>query len=194
MERFEQLIRDEMSPRQLEVADAISAGPRGGLRGPFIALIHNAELASHVQALGEHLRFKTGLPRSAVEIPILITAHRWASDYEWLAHARIAREAELHEDVIEALGRGVKPENLDPDSELLYSFSHETVWNGRPHDATFNALKNRFGNATVLDVLALCGYYTLLAFVLNTAQLPLPPGKLPEQWGTESRCSGNDSL
>jgi 4-carboxymuconolactone decarboxylase len=30
-----------------------------------------------------------------------------------------------------------------------------------------------------LDLLAVCGYYTLLAFVLNTARLPLPTGAVP---------------
>ena len=62
MNRFSILSREEMSPRQREVADSIASGPRGALKGPFLALIHNPELASRVQALGEHLRFGTALP------------------------------------------------------------------------------------------------------------------------------------
>ena len=76
MTRFEAIQRDQMSARQREVADAIASGPRGALKGPFLVLIHNPELASHLQALGEHLRFGTGLPLHLVEFAILATARR----------------------------------------------------------------------------------------------------------------------
>lgn len=183
MNRFPDLSPAEMSQRQREVAAMISAGPRGALKGPFIALIHNPELANHVQALGEYLRFGTGLPRHLVEIAILVTAHRWVSDYEWLAHARIAREAGLPDEVIAALGTGARPASMDGDAALIYDFASETVRHGRPSDGAFDALSARFGKATVLDILGLCGYYTMLAFILNTANLPLPAGTLPTGWG-----------
>ena len=44
-QRFPKLAPEAMSPAQLEVAAEITAGPRGEVRGPFIALIHNPELA-----------------------------------------------------------------------------------------------------------------------------------------------------
>jgi 4-carboxymuconolactone decarboxylase len=179
MSRFEILERDQMSPRQREVADAIASGPRGALKGPFLPLIHNPELASRIQALGEHLRFGTGLPQHLVEIAILVTARRWSCDYEWAAHARIAREAGLRNDVIDAIAVRARPQRLEPDEALLLDFADETVWQGAPSDAAFDAVVARFGRATVLDLLAVCGYYTMLAFVLNAARLPLPAGATP---------------
>ncbi len=179
MSRFEVLHREHMSPRQREVADAIASGPRGALKGPFLALIHNPELASRVQALGEHLRYGTGLPQQLVEIAILVTARRWSCDYEWAAHARIAREAGLREAVTEAIARRATPEELQPDEALLLDFADETVWLGSPSDASYDAAVARWGRATVLDLLAVCGYYSMLAFVLNAARLPLPAGAAP---------------
>lgn len=179
MSRFEVLQRDQMSARQREVADIIASGPRGALKGPFLALIHNPELASRVQALGEHLRYGTGLPQTLVEIAILVTARRWSCDYEWAAHARIAREAGLREAVIEPLARRARPPQLEPDEALVLDFADETVWQGGPSDASFDAAVARFGRATTLDLLAVCGYYSMLAFVLNAAQLPLPTGAAP---------------
>ena len=61
-QRFPKLTPETMTPAQREVAAEITAGPRGEVRGPFIALLHNAELARHVQRLGEHLRWKGKLP------------------------------------------------------------------------------------------------------------------------------------
>jgi 4-carboxymuconolactone decarboxylase len=179
MSRFEILQREQMSPRQREVADAIASGPRGALKGPFLALIHNPELASRVQALGEHLRYGTGLAQPLVEIAILVTARRWSCDYEWAAHARIAREAGLREDVINPLALRARPETLEPDEALILDFAETTVWNGEPSDASFDAVVARFGRATALDLLAVCGYYSMLAFVLNAARLPLPAGASP---------------
>ena len=46
-------------------------------------------------------------------------------------------------------------------------------------DALFDASVARFGRAGVLDLLALCGYYALLAMVLNTARPDLPDGVAP---------------
>jgi 4-carboxymuconolactone decarboxylase len=176
MSRFDILEREQMTARQREVADAIASGPRGGLKGPFLALIHNPELANHVQALGEHLRFGTGLPQQLVEIAILVTARRWDCDYEWAAHSRIARSAGLRDDVIDAISRHSRPENLEIEESAVYEFADETVGLGSPSDLTFNTAVELFGSAKVLDLLAVCGYYTLLAFVLNAAQLPLPQG------------------
>lgn len=179
MSRFKVINVEDMSVRQREVAQAISNGPRGALKGPFLALIHNPELASRVQALGEHLRFGTELPPALVEIAVLVTARRWSCQYEWAAHARIAREAGLAENIIESLATQVKLATLTPDETMIHDFAFETVWEGKPSDASYDAVTARYSAATALDIIALCGYYTMLAFVLNTADFPLPEGSKP---------------
>lgn len=176
MSRFPTIQAEEMTERQREVAAAITNGPRGALKGPFIALIHNPELAGRVQALGEHLRFGTGLPAPLVEIAVLVTARRWSSQYEWVAHARIAREAGLAEQVIDAIAIQTRLASLTADEALVHDFAFETVWQGAPSDASYDAVAARYGKPTALDILAICGYYTMLAFVLNTADFPLPEG------------------
>lgn len=179
MTRFKTLQREDMSPRQREVADAIASGPRGALKGPFLALIHNPELAQRLQTLGEHLRYGTGLAPDLVEIPILLAARRWNCDYEWAAHARIAKAAGLREGIIDAIAQGRRPDAPTQDEALLYDFAREALDAGAPGEERVDAMQARFGDAVVLDVLALCGYYSLLAFVLNVAHLPLPEGASP---------------
>ena len=51
MSRFPKLTMEQMSEAQRAVAAQISAGPRGEVRGPFIALIHNAELSRRIHVL-----------------------------------------------------------------------------------------------------------------------------------------------
>ena len=178
MSRFPKLTPEQMSPAQREVAAEISAGPRGEVRGPFIALIHNAELASRIQALGEHLRWKTKLPPKLVELAVLVTARRWACQHEWFIHVEHARKAGLDEQAIAAIREGREP-RLQGDDALVYAFCREAHATGKVGDAAFNGVVERFGREGALDLLALNGYYSLMAMVLNTAGMPLPGNAPP---------------
>ena len=173
MRHFPKLTPEQMTPAQREVAAEISAGPRGEVRGPFIALIHNAELASRIQALGEHLRWKTKLPPKLVELAVLVTARRWTCQHEWFIHVEHARKAGLDEQAIAAIREGREP-RLQGDDALVYAFCREAHATGKVGDAAFNGVVERFGREGALDLLALNGYYSMMAMVLNTAGMALP--------------------
>ena len=178
-ERFPAIPPEQMNAAQREVAAAIAGGPRGAVRGPFLALLHHPPLAMRLQALGEHLRFGTGLPQSLVELLILVTARHWTCQYEFFAHARIARNEGLPEAVIAAIAEGRRPEMMDADQTMVHDFALAVHRDGEPGEALYTAAEARFGKAGVLDLLALAGYYTLLAMVLNTARPALPDGAAP---------------
>jgi 4-carboxymuconolactone decarboxylase len=148
------------------------------VRGPFIALIHNAELASRIQSLGEHLRWKTKLPPKFVELAVLVTARRFTCQHEWFIHVEHARKAGLDEKVIAAIREGREPA-VQGDEAAVYAFSREAHATGRVSDAVFAAVRERFGLEGALDLLALNGYYSMMAMVLNTAGMPLPGNAPP---------------
>jgi 4-carboxymuconolactone decarboxylase len=58
--------------------------------GPFEALLLVPELASCVQAVGEHIRFSSSLPPQMRELAILVAARRWSSLFEWHIHEQVA--------------------------------------------------------------------------------------------------------
>ncbi len=178
MSRFPKLTPEQMTPAQREVAAEISAGPRGEVRGPFIALIHNAELARRIQSLGEHLRWKTKLPPKLVELAVLVTARRWTCQHEWFIHVELARKAGLDEQLIAAIRDGREPK-VEGDEAAVCAFSREAHATGKVSDAAFNAIVERFGREGALDLLALNGYYSMMAMVLNTAGMPLPGNAAP---------------
>ena len=162
-----------MTPRQREVAAQISAGPRGEVRGPFLALIHHPELAQRLQQLGEQLRWGATLPPRLVELAVLVTARRWTCQHEWFIHSRLAREAGLAPAIIDAIATNRIPD-MDPETAAVHAFCMEAHKSGRVPDAAFDEVRQRFGLEGALELLALCGYYSLMAMVLNTAGLPLP--------------------
>ena len=177
-QRFPKLTPDAMTAAQRAVAAEIAAGPRGEVRGPFIALLHNPELASHLQKLGEHLRWKGKLPARLKELAVLITARRWSCQHEWLIHSRLAVEAGLPQAVVDAIAQKREPP-LSEEEKAVYIFCIEAHTSGRAGDATFAAIESRFGLDGALELIALNGYYTLMAMVLNNAGLPLPGNAEP---------------
>jgi 4-carboxymuconolactone decarboxylase len=177
--RFPKLTSEAMSPAQREVAAEITAGPRGEVRGPFIALIHNAELARRMQALGEHLRWGNKLPPPLLELAVLYTARRWSCQHEWYMHEKLASKAGLQPRIVEAIAAARRPEDMSPDEALVYEACRQAHQSGRLDDQIFAALRGRFGLDGVLDLLLLNGYYSAMAMVLNTAGMPLPDNAAP---------------
>ena len=115
--RIPPVLPDVMSEAQRAVAARIAGGPRGGVRGPFLALLQDPELADRVQQLGEFIRYGTGLPKTLSELAILVAARRWGCQYEWFAHAPIAREVGVDPTVIEAIAAG-RAEGRQSDQEI----------------------------------------------------------------------------
>src|SRR5258705_6410552 len=78
--RFKVLGESDMTGAQRKVYRDIASGPRGGVRGPFNALLRSPELADRAQKLGEWVRFRSSLPERLKEFAILVTARYWRSE------------------------------------------------------------------------------------------------------------------
>jgi 4-carboxymuconolactone decarboxylase len=172
--RFPKLTPEQMTPAQSAVAAEITAGPRGEVRGPFIALIHNPELARRLQRLGEHLRWEGKLPPKLKELAVLVTARRWTCQHEWVMHSKLALDGGVAGETVEAIAANREPSNLSEEERAVYAFCRDVHATGRASDAAFAAIERRFGLDGALELIALNGYYTLMAMVLNNAGLPLP--------------------
>jgi len=167
---------EAMTPEQKRVVEGIVSGPRGGLRGPFPAMLRSPEVAERFQKLGEYLRFNSSIPTALNELAILVTAREWAAQYEWYAHHLLAMKAGLPPAIAEAVAAGQKPDGMDADQALVWGFSTELHRTKHVSDATYAAVVARFGERGVIDLIAVSGYYVAVAMTLNVAQVPLPPG------------------
>jgi 4-carboxymuconolactone decarboxylase len=137
--------------------------------GPFIPLLGSPELMPRVAALGEYLRYRSALPPRLRELAIVITAAHWRQEFEWDIHAPLAHEAGVSRDVLEALWNGEAPFGLDADQQALYDLCTALHRQRKPGAATIARATATLGEQGVIDAIGLCGYYALLAMVLNTA-------------------------
>ena len=174
--RYPPLAPEDMTPAQREVAEAISSGPRGGLRGPFQAWLRSPALADRLQKVGEYLRFSSSVPRRLNEFAILITARAWDAQFEWYAHHRLAMEAGLDPAVAADLAEGRRPASMQADEAVVYDFCTELRATHHVSDATLAAATALLGEAGVMDLIAVSGYYDIVSMTLNVAEVALPDG------------------
>ncbi|HMH17749.1 MAG TPA: carboxymuconolactone decarboxylase family protein [Burkholderiales bacterium] len=174
--RFKPLVESEMTDAQRKVYKEIASGPRGGVRGPFNALLRSPELADRAQKFGEYVRFNTSLAERLKEFAILITARHWSAQYEWHAHHAHAMKAGLNPQIAADLARGKRPKGMKDDEAVVYDFCKELHENKAVSDAAYKAVADRFGERGVVDLIGISGYYTMVSMVLNVGRHPLPAG------------------
>lgn len=178
-ERLPPLDPQAMSDAQQRAADELAAGPRGGVRGPFIALLRSPELMSRLQKVGEYLRYQSALEPRLSELVMLIVARHWTQQFEWRVHVPLALKAGIDPSVITSLGEGRRPAGMREDEALAYDFCDELFRTHGVGDATFAAAVSRFGERGLIDLLGLIGYFAAVSMVLNVARTPPPAGEAP---------------
>ncbi|MQG94651.1 carboxymuconolactone decarboxylase family protein [Pseudomonas sp. MN1F] len=180
--RLTSLLEEQMSQEQRKVLSDILQGPRGNLDGPFLAWIHSPALADHAQRLGAFCRYHTRLDLRLSELAILLTAAWWQSQAEWQIHEPIARSSGLSDEVIDALRAQRTPTFIQEDEAIVYHLGEELYRTRRVSDDRYQEAVKAFGEPAVVELVAIFGYYALVAMTLNvfavrrptTAPLPFP--------------------
>lgn len=171
--RYPPIPKEQWGEEQKAVASAIVSGPRGELRGPFVPLLHAPALAAKVQELGEVIRFKTSIPDAVLEIAVLMTARHHDCANIWESHALLAAKSGVSREIMIALAGSKRPETVNGDEALVYEFCSELLGPHKVTDATFARTTGRWGHKGAMELAGICGYYAMLAAVLNTAERPL---------------------
>ena len=94
-----------------------------------------------------------------------------------IAHAPLATTAGIHADAVEAIRVGQRPDLPQSDEQVVYRFSHELVHAKRVSPSTYASAVAMFGEKTVVELVAILGYYALVSMTINAFEVPLPPGE-----------------
>jgi 4-carboxymuconolactone decarboxylase len=171
--RLTKLAYDQLSSEQKAAWDEVVAGPRKKMHGPFFIWLHSPELLSRGQKLGLYARFQSSLPQKLSELCILIMAAHWKAAGEWIDHAPIATELGIDRDALEALRKGQPARFKGADEIAVYELAQELLGTREVSDATYARAKSALGERGILDVVAVLGYYGLIAMSMKTfAQKP----------------------
>ena len=177
MARVPELDPKTITDAQRQVMQEIVSGPHGRIVGPYHAWLHSPELARRGRNLSEYLRFKGILPKRLMELGILVAGRYWKAEFEYWAHARLAKEAGLDEAVIAAIARRQKPEFKNADENLVYSLCTELLETRRITEPTYRKAVDTLGLQGVVELIATTGWYCMVSLTLNAFEIGLPPGE-----------------
>lgn len=152
------------------------AGADGALVGPFNALFLSPTLGDAIQKLGAAVRYNTSLPADLLEVAICTMGGHWRANFEFWAHARLAKNAGVSEGAIDAIRDGEHPYFGNDQQQTVYQFGRELIERQRVSDETYAALTGMIGESGVFEVATVMGYYALVSIGLNTFSVSMPPG------------------
>ena len=179
MARLPNVTREGLPAEDQHFFDEI-VGSRGSVRGPYGVLLHSPKLAARVAHTGTYVRFDFDIPEALKEVVIIATAREIRNQYEFAAHARLARSHGVAEDTIAAIARGTAPAGLAGDEALVVAYVQELLQNRKISNATFNGVMARFGVQNTVDITGLIGHYLLVGQILTAFEVELPEGAKAE--------------
>jgi len=169
-----------MSSDQKQTYDEAIAGKRGSAPPPMMAWLNSPEMARHATRLGEMLRFNTMFPPKLSEIAILVTARHFTAHYEWWAHKRLALKGGMDPKIIDAIRDRRVPSFDDPRGQLIYEVAKSLHEGHGLSKALYEEATKVLGERGVVEIIGLCGYYTMVSLTLNTFEFGLPDGEISE--------------
>jgi 4-carboxymuconolactone decarboxylase len=173
-DRMPPLDPERMTEAQQRAAAELSAGPRGGVRGPFVPLLRSPELMSRLQRVGEYLRYHGALEPRISEFVVLIVSRQWTQQFEWAVHYPIALKAGLKREIATAIADGRRPAGMSEDEAIAYDVCDELFRTRGVSETTYRRAVGTFGEQGIIDLLGLVGYFVTVSIVMNVAHTPRP--------------------
>jgi len=178
--RLKIFAESELGPDQRALLDSLRSGPRGKsveIRGPFACYMHAPAYGQLVQQLGAHCRYSKLVPPRLSEFAILVTAQLWRAQYEWHMHAFHAGRAGVKPQTIKELWAGRVPKSAPKDERALYDFIKELYRTRRVSNRNYARVQALIGDAGMVELVGILGYYVLVAMTLNVFRMPVPAGE-----------------
>ncbi|MFK8250898.1 carboxymuconolactone decarboxylase family protein [Ancylobacter terrae] len=157
----------EWNEEQQALARRLRESARGKIGLPFLNLLSLPELARCVADVGACLRFKGVLAGDVRELVIVTVAEHWHCTYEWTSHAKLAKEEGLSPSTLADLAKGQEGADLSSAQRKAAAAARAVLQRGKLDDMEFKELADAVGREGALEVIALCGYYSMLAMVIN---------------------------
>ena len=179
MTRIKDWTVENLTEEQKEIHDAIVSGPRGHVVGPLRIWLNNPGLARSAQTVGEYARYGTSLSKGLSELAIITTGRVWSSAFEWEHHAPLAIEGGIDPENVDIISMGQRPNFIKAEEEAVFDFAAEANILKNVSDNTYNNLVNILNETAAIDIVGICGYYSLISMTLNVFKFPSDTDKWP---------------
>lgn len=171
-------------PYEPEVAAAVGSNAFKGL-SPLnlrLALANHRGLGPAFQAMAHVVLFQCAVPERDREIAIIRTGALNRSEYEWGMHVSIYAQrcgldaAQVHDLSCAADWHALAPGLWTEPERLIVRMADELHRHSTVSDATWDGLNAHWPQQQVVELLFASAFYTMAAFFLNSAAVPLEHG------------------
>lgn len=140
--------------------------------GPYVPLLNYPELAKHIERLGYFYKYESDLPGHLYQFTVLEIARKSGVEFVWRDHIDAARKAGVPDSVIDAIEDG--GDNLEQPYQIVrdvmdWAFRFKSI----PKDLQDRAIAE-LGTHGFIELVTLCGFYTLVGMVNSCFDVPLP--------------------
>jgi 4-carboxymuconolactone decarboxylase len=165
------------------VADAVLK-VYGDIRGPWTMLLHSPKLTARMLPLTPFFWHESVIEGKLRSVGILAAVREREAAYVWAAQVGMARKNGVREEVIDLLRSKGDAGKLPVPERDIVNYVRQLSRANRVDQATFDALKNRFGTQWLVELTATIGYFGLVSGIANAFEVAAPAdGDKLEQQG-----------
>jgi 4-carboxymuconolactone decarboxylase len=175
MARIREVRREDATPEQMEVGDAIFGSRNEEYGGPSAVMLHTPELARRFEDLRDALITDERLSKPVLHFAALLVARFWSSQYTWWKRVGMCRAAGISDDVIESVRQRRRPLFDDDSLETVYDYVNGLLERGRVDDRSHERALRLLGEQGLIALVLLIGLYSTLAMVSDAFEPDLPP-------------------
>ena len=170
--RYEEVPVAHMSPEMNEAYE-YTMQLRGIVPGPHKIWLANAVLSRTIVPVGAYYQKQSTLTKAEIEIVTVLTNARWHSTYGTYEHEKIAEK--LGHIPAETTGRliaGLPAQFSDPREQVVYELACALLQPRIVPVGLYKRAKDALGDAGVVDVTVLIGWFTIVSMTLNAYDVP----------------------
>jgi len=140
-------------------------------------MIHVPKAHQLMNAVNKYLRSESSLPKKIQELAMLVTARELDCQYIWNAHAASARASGIGDATVDALRERKELPKLADDESAVVRYGQEFFRTHRVSRGAFQAALEQLGGQGVIELGLIMGNYSLLALLVNSFDVDLPPDR-----------------
>jgi 4-carboxymuconolactone decarboxylase len=170
--RFDETPVAKMSPEMRDAYD-FTKNLRGLVPGPHKIWLANPKLSKTIAPTGAYFQTQSTLTKAEIEIVTNLVNARWLAAYANYEHEKIGeQQGHLPADKVERIIAGLPTSFEDARQEVVYQLASALVTPRIVPLGLYKRAKGLIGDAGIVDVAVLIGWFTMVSATLNAFDVP----------------------
>jgi 4-carboxymuconolactone decarboxylase len=146
----------------------------GALIGPFNGMLHFPAFGRAAWAMNRTMYDRTTLPKSLLQVAVLVTGTRLGARYTIYGHEHLAKDAGVPAAKIATIVAGERPTDLTRDEAVAYDVAAALNRGAPLPEIIYQAGVDAFGEQGMAEIIYLVGCFHLIGIILNGYDVSVP--------------------